>query len=423
MGDHIEPDGDEVSYERLYRRWEKDHWSATEIDFSVDADHWQSQLDDAQRRAALWNYAMFLAGVTVEARTLSAVLDALPGADQRAFLSTQIVDEARHRVFLDRFLREVAGQGRDTATTAQAAGRHVTWGFSQILSELERVTDALRKKPSDRALLAQSVALCHVVIEGVLAIPGEHFIQRYVDNREILPGLAAGLAAVARDEARHISFGILFLSDLLRSSTECRAAAIQTWNRVLPWMVGVFVPPNLDRSYVECFDFTLEEIYAFGLRAFETRMRQVEVDPSELLLLSRDDRSLSYDDRARRLLALIRDGVLGDDRKEPKLSPESFEILFEGMARSIDIELARSLGGPIEWDFTDADSWHLVVTDGDVEAKPGKTGTAALRLECASGEWAKITVGRTDARWALLTRRLRVHGPWANKAKLSRLFH
>jgi putative sterol carrier protein len=88
----------------------------------------------------------------------------------------------------------------------------------------------------------------------------------------------------------------------------------------------------------------------------------------------------------------------------------------------LDLEVARSLGGPIEWDFTDADPWHLVVTNGHAEAKPGKAGQAALRLEASSADWAKIAVGRVDPRWALLKRRLKVHGQLSAKAKLPRLF-
>jgi hypothetical protein len=63
------------------------------------------------------------------------------------------------------------------------------------------------------------------------------------------------------------------------------------------------------------------------------------------------------------------------------------------------------------------------VTNGHAEAKPGKAGDAALRMEIASADWAKIAVGRTDPRWALLKRRLKVHGSWSAKAKLPKLFN
>lgn len=412
-----------ISYERLYRLWEDNNWSATAIDFSLDAEQWTTVLTERQREAALWNYAMFLVGEEAVARTLTPVLDAAPGYPESIFLTTQIVDEARHHVFFDRFLREVAGQGRDSQSTLRAVEEQLTWGFRQVFAELDRVSDALRRKPKDRPLLTQTVALYHLVIEGMLATPGQHFIQRYVEKLEVLPGFAAGMTNVSRDESRHVAFGIKFLGELIRSSDECRAAAIEMWDHVLPWTVGVFIPPGFDRSYVECFDFTLNEIYAFGLRSFETKLKRLGVDPGELRLFAREDRTVSYEERARRLWVIIEAGVMGDDRREPQLTAEAFEILFEGMARAVDLDVLRSLEGPVEWQFSDADAWHIVVTDGHAEAKPGSAGRAALTLEASSADFAKIAVGRLDPRWALLKRTLRIHGPLSAKAKLPRLFH
>ncbi len=421
MGDDLER-SEVISYERLYRLWEENNWSATAIDFSVDSEHWRERLDERQREAALWNYALFLVGEESVARTLTPVADAAPGYPEQIFLTTQIVDETRHHVFFDRFLREVAGKGTDTQTTLDAMDPYLTWGFRQVFAELDRVTEALRRKPKDLPLLTQTIALYHLVIEGLLAIPGQHFIQRYLKNYRLLPGFSEGIDNVSRDEARHVAFGVKFLGDLAHTSGECRAAAIEMWNRVLGWTAGVFIPPNFDSSYVECFGFTLEEVYAFGMRSFYTKIKRIGIDPSEVQMLSRIDPDLPFDERARRVWALIRAGVIGDDRREPEMTPEAFEVLFEGVARSTDIEVARTLGGPVEWDFTDAEPWHLVVTDGHAEAKPGRVGNPALRLRVSSADWAKIAVGRADPRRALLTRKLRLRGTLANKARLPKLF-
>jgi hypothetical protein len=414
---------EEFSYERLYESWEEEHWGANAIDFTIDAEHWRSRLSERQRESALWNYTMFLAGVETQTRALPAMLDAARRDDERALFATQAADAARHRVFLDRWLREVTGHGDDSQSTLAAARDHATWGFRQILSELDQAADSLRKRPNERPLLAAAIALSHIVIEGVLAVPGGFFINRYLEKEAILPGLSTGLGYTQRDEARHVAFGQILLADLIRSSRECRAAAVAMWDRTLAPMVGVFIPPGGDASYIECFDFSMHEVYAFGLKTFESKIRRVGVDPEEIFLLARDDRSLTYDDRARRLLVLISSGVLGDDTREPQLSQEAFEILFEAMARAVDVEVAASVEGPIEWDFTDAEPWHLIVVDGHVEAKPGRAGTPGLRLELSSADWARIAVGRFDPRWALLRRRMRVHGSLSAKAKLSKLFH
>jgi hypothetical protein len=264
--------------------------------------------------------------------------------------------------------------------------------------------------------------LSHLVIEGVLAIPGQHFIQRWVEKQGILPGLSSGIVNVATDETRHVAFGIRLLNDLMAASDECRVAVVEMLDRCIPWCVGVFIPPRRDHRYVECFDFTLKEIYAFGLRALETRVTNIGLDPGELFLISRDDRSLTYEQRAERLLRLVEDGIMGDNAREPEVSAQSLEILFEATARSIDIEVARSLGGPIEWAFSDAEPWHLVVVNDHAEVKPGRAGEPVLRLEASAADWARVAVGRTDPRRALLTRRLRVHASWDTLRKLPKLF-
>ena len=413
---------DVISYDRLYRLWEQNSWSATGIDFTRDAQDWHERFTETQRSAALWNYAMFLVGEEAVARTLTPVLDAAPNHSQKIFLTTQIVDEARHHVFFDRFMREVAGQGTDPESTLEAVEPHLTWGFKKVFGELDRITEELRKKPKDLALLAQTVALYHVVIEGVLAVPGQHFIQRYMKDLDLMPGFSEGINNVSRDESRHVAFGVKFLGELVRSSREIRAAAIELWDRVMPWATGVFIPPGRDKSYVECFGFSLIEIYAFGMRSFQTKLKRVGIDPSEIELLSREDLSNSFEERARRAWVLIDADVIGDDRREPKPTPEAFEIMFEGMARAMNLDAARALGGSVEWDFKDAEPWHLVVTNGHAEAKPGRAGNPALRLETTAADWAKLAIGRADPRWALMRRRLKVHGSLGAKAKLPKLF-
>ena len=411
-----------ISYEKLYRQWERTNWRATDIDFARDVVDWRERLDDKQREALLWNYSLFLVGEEAVARDLTPILDATEGFPQSIFLTTQIVDEARHHVFFDRFVREVAGLGPDTASTLGAVDSYLTWGFRQVFAELDRITDALRKRPEDKPRLAQALALYHVVVEGMLAIAGQHFIQRYLEQRAVLPGFFQGINNVSRDESRHVAFGVAFLGDLVRGSHECRAAAIELWDRVLPWAVGVFIPPGYDRYYTEAFGFTLEEIYAFGLRSFEMKLGRIGIDPEEVALLQREDRSLPYEERARRLWVLIETGVLGDDEREPQPNGEALEILFTGMTKSLDLEVARSLNGPIEWRFADAGPWHVVMSNGRAEAMPGPAESPVLAFETSTAEWAKIATGRTHPVRSMARRRLRLRGSLAARAKAARLF-
>ena len=85
---------DNISYEDLYRRWENGNWSAMGIDFSKDAQEWQNEFTEFDRKAAYWNYCLFFWGEDAVADGLSPYVDAAPLEEQKYFLTTQQVDEA-----------------------------------------------------------------------------------------------------------------------------------------------------------------------------------------------------------------------------------------------------------------------------------------------------------------------------------------
>ena len=87
---------DAISYEDLYARWERGNWSATELDFTEDARQWREDFTEFERQAALWNYCLFFWGEDAVADNLSPYIDAAPREEQKYFLTTQQVDEARH---------------------------------------------------------------------------------------------------------------------------------------------------------------------------------------------------------------------------------------------------------------------------------------------------------------------------------------
>ena len=105
---------DLISYEDLYARWEQGNWSAMELDFTEDARQWREEMTDFERKAALWNYSLFFWGEDAVADNLSPYIDAAPLEEQKYFLATQQVDEARHAIFFKRFMHEVCGLGDGT---------------------------------------------------------------------------------------------------------------------------------------------------------------------------------------------------------------------------------------------------------------------------------------------------------------------
>ena len=131
--------------------------------------------------------------------------------EEKVFLATQIADEARHQVFFDRFLRETCGMGHDMSSTLQSVRPDLSWGYLQVFAELERICARLRQRPRDKVLLTQRIVLYHLVIEGMLAHTGLHFLSDFAKRNQILPGFTAGMKQVIRDESHHIAFGIQIL--------------------------------------------------------------------------------------------------------------------------------------------------------------------------------------------------------------------
>src|SRR5919106_932402 len=151
---------DRITYEDLYRRWEEGNWKATELDFSEDRKGWES-LNGIQKRSALWIYSMFFYGEDAVADGLSPYIEAAPKEEQKYFLATQQVDEARHSVFFNRFFKEVIGaEGESIAEGLAFTEEYLGWGYRGVFGRLERMVEELHQ---DQSLpkFAQAITLYH----------------------------------------------------------------------------------------------------------------------------------------------------------------------------------------------------------------------------------------------------------------------
>jgi hypothetical protein len=401
---------DQVSYDDLYARWEKGNWSATQIDFSEDRRQWYEDFSDLERRAALWNYAMFFHGEDAVADDLSPFIDAAPREEQKYFLTTQQVDEARHSVFFHRFMHEVVERGDGTVASALEATRpELTWGFVKTFEMLDRVTDELRRDKS-RTSLARAVAMYHIVVEATLAQPGQHFITAYLEERDVLPGFRAGMRNVALDEQRHIGFGVKLLRDLATEDPEVPAAVADVLREVTPYSLAVLVPPNWDRRYTECFGFTLETIYEEGARSMDSKLRAAGMPMDTLPGPQIMPVDLPIPDRARRGIAMLEAGFLGAKNGPPARDPESMAMLFDSVRRAVDPRTAPAGPYVVQWDFSDAAPWHLRVDNGSTAAAPGRASAIDLELRCRYEDFVDVVAGRLDPRKAMATGRLRPRG-------------
>jgi ribonucleotide reductase beta subunit family protein with ferritin-like domain len=397
-----------ISYEDLYARWERGNWRATEIDFSADREHWREGFSDLERRAALWNYAMFFHGEDSVADNLSPYIDAAPREEQKYFLATQQVDEVRHAVFFGRFMREVVEAGDDIGSSLAATRPELTWGFRKTFERLDRMADELRRDRS-RPKLAQGIALYHIVIEAALAQPGQHFIESYLEERDVLPGFRAGMRNVALDEQRHIGFGVKLLADLVAEDPECRDAVAELLRETVNYSLAVFVPPNWDRRYSEVFGFTLEDIFEYGAVSFESKLRAAGLPVEELPGLAYPI-DLPPRERAVRGIRMLEAGFVGEKLGPPDRDPEVVALLFDSIRRAVDPR--RMPDGPttIQWDFTDAAPWFLRVDNGSSSVEQGRVEAPDIRLRCRFEDWVDVAAGREDPRRAVATGKLRPRG-------------
>ncbi len=313
---------DAISYEDLYARWERGNWSATALDFSEDARQWREDFTEFERTAALWNYCLFFWGEDAVADNLSPYIDAAPREEQKYFLTTQQVDEARHAVFFKRFMKEVCGIGDGSVSSGLAEIKpQLTPGFRKIFDRLDTMADELRADRSP-AKLAAAVTLYHVVIEASLAQPGQHFICKYLEERDQLPAFREGMANIAADEQRHIAFGVKLLSDLNREDPVRVPKAVAALLRdVTRWTSQVLMPPGWDERYITVFNSTYDEVGSEGLESMRTKLRSAGMPMESLPGPSLLPAGLSAVELAQRARTLAKAGVLGVREGTPAATP------------------------------------------------------------------------------------------------------
>ena len=416
---------DAITYADLYARWERGNWRATELDFTEDARQWREDFTEFERQAALWNYCLFFWGEDAVADNLSPYIDAAPLEEQKYFLATQQVDEARHAVFFKRFMQEVCGIGDGSMSSGlQAIKPQLTVGFRRIFDRLDRMADELRADRS-RANLAAAVALYHIVIESALAQPGQHFICSYLEERDQLPAFREGMANIAADEQRHIGFGVKLLSDLKREDpVGVPKAVAKLLRQVTRFTSQVLMPPGWDERYITVFNATFDTVGVEGLTSFTTKLRSaglaVESLPGPALLPP----GLSPLELSQRGRALAQAGIIGVREGPSARDPETVALMFDTIRRQVNPKHGLKKATTFQWEFTDPDvpTWHLTVDNGSAEVAQGPASKPDLRLRLAYQDWVDIVGERLDPLRLAARGKLRPRGKPTALAKLARVF-
>lgn len=268
-----------LDYRQLYSLWERQHWAVQDLDFTQDRVDWHERIDAEERYARMYGLSSFFIGEQRVAAELGPMMRACPDEDMRIFLCTQIADEARHVAFFDRFYSEVGVLEADTLEGRLAeTSEHLNPDFGVLFDEmLRRRVDRLAQEPEDAEALVEAVTIYHMVIEGMLALTGQHFIISYNEQVGTLPAFVEGFTNVARDEHRHVAFGARFLREMAGKDERYKEAIGRALGEVGPVAQGVLRPKWMDESEedVELFGVRVSEARAFAALALERRLKVI----------------------------------------------------------------------------------------------------------------------------------------------------
>ncbi len=267
-----------LDYTQLYELWERQQWLTQELDFSQDRIDWHERIPEDERYRRMYGLSSFFIGEQRVADELGPVMRAAPTEEMRIFLATQIVDEARHVRFFERFYSEVGVlEGtEDLAGRLETTSKHTNDAFHRLFDELLKSrVDRLAAEPEDLETMVETITLYHLIIEGVLALTGQHFIIEFNTQQGTLPGFVEGFSNVARDEHRHIAFGVRFLTDMAHQDDRYRDAIQRMLGEALPVADGVLTPPWPPEEDLVLAGQSREDTRAFAAQCLNRRMKVI----------------------------------------------------------------------------------------------------------------------------------------------------
>jgi ribonucleoside-diphosphate reductase beta chain len=260
-------------------RWERQHWRSQDIDFSTDCEHWTALSGD-QKDYLIWLLSSFFIGEERVTTQFSGLVMAYEDEQEESYLATQQVDEARHMQFFDRFYREVVGLDQeDIEGRLERVREEVNEAFTKLFDEeLVGAQRRLIAKPDDREAKVDFVTTYHMVIEGTLALTGQHFITDYLERHELLPGFVEGFANVARDEHRHVAYGTWFLQQSAGRDPALAERMQAKLAELIPVAAAVLVPPGQDpaEEYM-ILDYPSGDVHGFAFTALSRRLKAIGV--------------------------------------------------------------------------------------------------------------------------------------------------
>ena len=260
---------------RLFQKAKKfGTWDPQALDFSKDGADWAG-FDDIEHDFLLRTLALFQAGeegVTSDLLPLIMAVADEGRLEEEIYLTSFLWEEAKHVEFFRRWLDDIAMAHEDLA-------HFMTPSYRQLfLVELPASLNALKTDRSVEAQIRASVTY-NMIIEGVLAETGYWGFRQSLEANDKLPGLLDGVRRIARDESRHIRYGVFLLNRLINQSADGWEVMNERMNELLGPALGVVS---------EFWEFYDDEHGPFGQRLqpyldfastqFDKRMKVLERD-------------------------------------------------------------------------------------------------------------------------------------------------
>jgi ribonucleoside-diphosphate reductase beta chain len=111
-----------------------------------------------------------------------------------------------------------------------------------LIESLAEVGERIRQEPGNMAHLVEGVTLYHVVVEGMMALAGQRNILEIYRQQNIFPAFRGGFTAVARDESRHVIFGVKFLREMIQSDRTYAGVVHNALNKYAPTALEAITP-------------------------------------------------------------------------------------------------------------------------------------------------------------------------------------
>lgn len=263
-------------FRALYEHWERNQWSPLEIDYREDR-HSFLALDEEARRGFMWIFSHRFHAEFKVATILAPFIMRAPSYETQVVLSTQIADEFRHMQSVLRVYEQVFGISELEEVRAIADAN--TDPIAETLyAELERWVAPLETSDDPDRFLQASVAY-HLVAEGTVARTAQSLVAEQYGHYGSFPGLIAGQRLVARDEARHIGFGVSYarwrMTEDREHTMEVIEEFVDDFTALAARLLQNALADGMDSQVLAGYGVEAERFYTQAMRFWQTRLRSI----------------------------------------------------------------------------------------------------------------------------------------------------